>query len=158
MTDTTSPTDSRPLLLRASDLASPIIEADLGNSNLYAELLIDSADPMRVMAHAFWDVSDRLFQFYKPIAEVSVAYRCGWCIKAAGNTKQAWDAAQVMTLDEVQAHTLVCDYNPMVAAIRATIAAHDNCRYLYGPTPALSEALESLRALVTPVAPGPEAA
>jgi len=41
---------------------------------------------------------------------------------------------------------------PLVIAVRKMIKAHDNCRYLWGPTSELHEALEALRMLVEPPA------
>lgn len=39
---------------------------------------------------------------------------CGWCIRAAGNTQEAANAAPLMGPDEISEHTLKCPFNPLV--------------------------------------------
>jgi hypothetical protein len=150
MTDTTDPNDDRSVLMRALDIAFPIVEADIATPDITAALTADDADPIRVLAHAFLGAMDRLADR----AKMPTAHRCGWCHAAAGGDGEAWHALPSMGDAEIKAHALICEHNPLVAAIRAVVAAHDNCRYVMGPSPAVYETMERLRELV---APGPVA-
>lgn len=71
------------------------------------------APDLHVLAVAFSDVVDR----YLEVADRPKQNRCGWCVKSAGSTDAAWREAVVYSLDEVQAHTLVCEHNPLVAEL-----------------------------------------
>lgn len=126
MTDTTDPNDDRPVLMRAIDIAFPIVEADISVPDIAAELTKEGADPIRVLAHAFLSAINRIADGKK----MPIAFRCGWCHAAAGGTEEAWRALSSMSDAEIKQHTLVCEHNPLVAAIRAAVAALENMRAL----------------------------
>lgn len=46
-------------------------------------------------------------------------HRCGWCDVAAGPTVEAWNALPDMNDEDIQAHTLTCEHNPLVARANA---------------------------------------
>ena len=39
---------------------------------------------------------------------------CGWCVHAAGDTKEAWESAERYTLEDMRRHTRICENNPIV--------------------------------------------
>lgn len=80
-----------------------------------------SADEDRV---TLW-LHDRLQAAYgamEAAKDVPQLHRCGWCFRAAGLTREAWDALPSMDLDAIQAHAAVCEHNPLVQKI-ATLEA-----------------------------------
>lgn len=154
-TPTTIPNDDRPVLQRAFDIAFPIMEADIDTPDIVGVLTAEGADPLRVLAHAFLSVMSRLAQLGKVTPTL---FSCGWCQAAAGGGDEAWRSLPRLDDAAIKAHTLVCEHNPLAAAIRVAISAADKCRHWNGPTGALSDALERLRALVAPGAPVADAA
>lgn len=46
--------------------------------------------------------------------DLPMQHRCGWCWKARGATRDTWQDLPTMNLDDIQAHTLVCENNPLV--------------------------------------------
>lgn len=48
------------------------------------------------------------------LERVPTEHRCGWCWKARGATSDTWQDLPKMSLDDIQAHTLVCEHNPLV--------------------------------------------
>jgi hypothetical protein len=48
---------------------------------------------------------------------------CGWCVHAAGDTQEAWLAADRYTLEDMRRHALVCEHHPLVQLL-TTATAH----------------------------------
>lgn len=46
------------------------------------------------------------------------AYRCGWCFRALGSKDEQWHELPLMSLDDVQTHSQLCEHNPLVQKIR----------------------------------------
>ena len=57
---TTDPNNDRPVLMRALDIAFPIVEADIATPEITAALTAEGADPARVLAHALLSAMNRL--------------------------------------------------------------------------------------------------
>jgi hypothetical protein len=66
------------------------------------------------IAFAFWDA---VTAFAEGRSTRPQQARCAWCVRAAGNTDEAWRAATSMTSDEAAAHAQVCPHSPMVQEV-----------------------------------------
>jgi len=114
VTDAIDPNDDRPVLMRAIDIAMPIVEADVSDPSIPAALLAPETSSERVLAHAFMSLMDR----YHAVMDPPRFYRCGWCVSAAGGTTEAWRDAERFDDPGIKAHTIACEYNPLVTRIR----------------------------------------
>jgi len=116
--DTTPENDDRPLIGRAIDIASPIVEGDIHTVDIAQVLAGPDVANERLLAHAFFCAMDRLADLLGVIGEPPKSHRCGWCVAAAGGTDEAWRSTELMDDAAVKAHTLTCEHNPLVARIR----------------------------------------
>ena len=108
--DTNAP-DDRAILTRAVEIATPIIEFD--ETRLISDQEVIASDETdRILAHGLWAALERL------VAGRDKHQVCGWCVRAAGDTPEAWQEAARMTLDKTEPAAVDAIVATIVAQLR----------------------------------------
>ena len=109
------------LLDRALDLAEDIC-TPIGLKRTWAakmqhearSALTIAAENCAPLARAFGILTER---FDWALTQKPVGAKCMWCLEAAGDTQEAWEAIPMMSLEEIRRHIMICQHGPVVAAL-----------------------------------------
>ena len=80
---------------------------------------------------AWSDLCNQQTELLEAKLKLGQTHACGWCVMAAGDTEEARNAVEKMTLDAVRAHALICAHNPLVAERDALRADTERMRAVF---------------------------
>jgi hypothetical protein len=73
-----------------------------------------AAEERALLARALYILSER---FDRALTQKPIAAKCAWCLEAAGDTQEAWEALPTMPLEEIRRHIMICPHGPVLAAL-----------------------------------------